>query len=395
MASWVKGTEIPGLFTAHPSASAVKPASAVKAAAPSNNDATVTEAPSGHASQKKSAQKPKSDVPAAPLLAVVQWLGTNLLGTIVLGAVGMTFLLLGGCGAVSAWRNSTPTEISVAELEKSDEAPSGYLLKITDGYLFWPEMVRVTRKSDGETLQYYVPVVSKAVVDEWLPKFKEKNTKAKYSYAKARVVVKIRPETIEEIAPKIANKDKKIKVYFKEYETTGMVGSFVGLPDIIGEQLTSNAEKHDAARMVLIHDGARPWGVTFPMCVMLFGALFLIPLGIILVRDYMPKKGAAKPKAAPAQSKPTPAPAETATPAAAAQSVPAPASQPASQAVQATAPPTQGGYYFSRAGKKYGPYTVDKLKEFAKTRQLVPTDQIWLPSDKKWVAGSSVPGIFS
>src|SRR5438552_1413513 len=99
--------------------------------------------------------------------------------------------------AFSFWGETSPTKVAIADLEKESKAPDKKWLEITDGHIFWLEKVtefEVKKKAGNEekTVKgYYVPLVSKSVLETWEAELRESGTKnAKYPYAKARVFLK-------------------------------------------------------------------------------------------------------------------------------------------------------------------------------------------------------------
>ena len=69
------------------------------------------------------------------------------------------------------------------------------------------------------------------------------------------------------------------------------------------------------------------------------------------------------------------------------------APQPA--AAPTPAAPAAAPWYFTRDGKKYGPYTAARLKEYAGSGQLLPTDLVWKEGMEGWKPASTVKGLFA
>ncbi len=57
-------------------------------------------------------------------------------------------------------------------------------------------------------------------------------------------------------------------------------------------------------------------------------------------------------------------------------------------------PAPAGPWYMSREGSQYGPYTYEKLVEFARQGFVQPGDQVWNESLKGWARADSVKGLF-
>ena len=70
---------------------------------------------------------------------------------------------------------------------------------------------------------------------------------------------------------------------------------------------------------------------------------------------------------------------------------------PASAKTSPTNPPpsvTPAGWYFVHNDKKHGPFTFERLKCFAGTGELRPTDMVLAEGTNKWVQASSIAGLF-
>lgn len=52
-------------------------------------------------------------------------------------------------------------------------------------------------------------------------------------------------------------------------------------------------------------------------------------------------------------------------------------------------------WHYRKDGKQYGPVEPNVLKHLANTGQLLPTDFVWKPNLKEWVAASSIKGLFA
>jgi hypothetical protein len=52
-------------------------------------------------------------------------------------------------------------------------------------------------------------------------------------------------------------------------------------------------------------------------------------------------------------------------------------------------------WYFTRDGKKYGPYTAAQLKQYADDGQLLPTDLVWKEGMVGWKPAPTVKGLFA
>ncbi len=164
--------------------------------------------------------------------------------------VGVVLILLSS----AVWGGTTgPAVMSLADLEKSKEPlPKLKAVEIKDGNLFWPAAVSDTIK-DGSTtkvLAFYIPLVSKDVVQEWGELFAKDKAAAKFSFSKVRTFVKITPDQIKNM-PELA-KAKELKTNFTPFTVRGLVGDFKGLHDTVKEAIKSHAVNYDADRMILI-----------------------------------------------------------------------------------------------------------------------------------------------
>jgi phage FluMu protein Com len=61
----------------------------------------------------------------------------------------------------------------------------------------------------------------------------------------------------------------------------------------------------------------------------------------------------------------------------------------------ASAAPAPAPWYFTRDGKKFGPYTAAQLKQYAGSGQLLPTDLLWKEGMEGWRPASTVKGLFA
>jgi hypothetical protein len=68
---------------------------------------------------------------------------------------------------------------------------------------------------------------------------------------------------------------------------------------------------------------------------------------------------------------------------------------PQSAATLLTAASTPPPWYFTRDGKKFGPYTAAQLKQYADSGQLLPTDLVWKEGMEGWKPASTVKGLFA
>jgi len=51
------------------------------------------------------------------------------------------------------------------------------------------------------------------------------------------------------------------------------------------------------------------------------------------------------------------------------------------------------GWFIDRGGERYGPYSEDQLREFARGGTLGASDQVWNPATSAWQAAGQVPGL--
>jgi WD40 repeat protein len=71
------------------------------------------------------------------------------------------------------------------------------------------------------------------------------------------------------------------------------------------------------------------------------------------------------------------------------------ASQGAPQRPPAAVPISTTPWYFTRDGKRYGPFTTAHLKQLAGSRQLLLTDLVWKEGLEGWKPASKVKGLFA
>jgi hypothetical protein len=51
-------------------------------------------------------------------------------------------------------------------------------------------------------------------------------------------------------------------------------------------------------------------------------------------------------------------------------------------------------WYMTRQGKKYGPFTEEKLRELASTNRLLPNDLVWKQGMAQWATAGTVQSLF-
>ncbi len=56
---------------------------------------------------------------------------------------------------------------------------------------------------------------------------------------------------------------------------------------------------------------------------------------------------------------------------------------------------TAAPWYFTRDGKRFGPYTAAQLNQYAGSGQLLPTDLVWKEGMEGWKPASTVKGLFA
>ena len=51
-------------------------------------------------------------------------------------------------------------------------------------------------------------------------------------------------------------------------------------------------------------------------------------------------------------------------------------------------------WFLARGGKKYGPYSMEQLRQFVASGNVLPTDMLLPEGQRQWVAANALPGLF-
>jgi hypothetical protein len=325
------------------------------------------------------------------LIRLVRFLFTHVVGVSILAAVGVLFLLCGGLSFAFTPTEEAATKITAADLESKGPGDKQWL-EVTDGYLFWPravEAVNVDEKTKKEDpTNFYVPLVSKAVLDRWLVEalaHADDPDKAAYPYDDCRVVLKLSPAELKKAFPGSVLLDGKIpSPPFVQYTAAGRVRPYKDEAVGVREKLEGHTRNLKPDRMLVLEHGASPPTKGAFACMAFFGLPFLIPLGILLIRRRS-AKGAEAAAGGPAYADPVAAGVEAGF-----------ARHAARRAAPAAAPARAGvNYYYARGGQQFGPAPFEELRRLAAAGRLAPADSVWREGTPNWVPASTVPGLFA
>jgi GYF domain 2 len=314
------------------------------------------------------------------IIVLARFLFTHLVGASLLAVAGL-FFLCGGCvSLLTVKTEESATKVSMAEVEKKG-LPDRHWLELQEGYLFWPlwkqdVLTTTTTSTQGgaatsreDVKWHYAPLVSKDTADEWAREYDTKGDQAVYDGEKCRVWVKIDPRRFASAFPGVnANGPDHPSA---QHTVSGRVIDFKNEPTFVLDSLPKHTRNMKFDRMVLVEYGEQPAGKGAFACMMVMGVPFLIPLGLLLYRNYA-KRG---PKEA----------GTTATPAGVTTAAPA-------NAAEASLSGT--GYYYAHQGKTLGPVSADELRALAADGKLRPEDSLWKQGMPEWVPAGKIRGLF-
>lgn len=202
---------------------------------------------------------------------------STLPGAAGVAVLGLLFFCCGGCGMYfSLTAQKAPTKHTIDDLEEDSKDPNSSWMEISNGQFFWPEKVTDQTKNTktGQVTDnwHYVPLVSKSVIGEWDVEFVNRGRDSRYSYAKARVFLKISPEQLQKEFP-----EAEKQTVTKKSPVKGTVGRFTSISDKVMEGIKANAKDQKAGRMILINYGEEGGSSGVGVCMAIFLWLFALP----------------------------------------------------------------------------------------------------------------------
>jgi hypothetical protein len=221
------------------------------------------------------------------LARLFEFLFTHIIGAVLLAGLGLMLICCGGLGLFHKPQEE-PASVSVAELEKGEQPPRESWVKIDDGFIAWGEIKSLKtwtgrkdnpEKRDEQISAYYVPVVSKGVVE------------AGTAGTKARVFLKMTPSELRQNFREIDTELKK-KALAPEHmavatPVSGLASSLLKEQDAVFEGLMKSVPEGQRADILVVSYGERPQthaqSLNLALCLMGFGALFFLPLVVQII----------------------------------------------------------------------------------------------------------------
>ncbi len=336
----------------------------------------------------------------------LRFLFTTLVGTLLVGGVGLLFLCCGGAvmiAGITTKEEKAATKMTVAELEGGAAAPSSGWVYLSDGYLFWPgakSLVQYRTKRGSEektgekTSTVYVALVSQATRDEWLRAF-DAGGRPTYSYAKCRAFLRLKPDQLKDHGVSESDLSDPVKARaaaLKAVTLTGTLGTLGSEKDLV-KDLQEKGRDFDAEKVKLLKVGDRPptKGAVIGggIVLLVFSLVFFVPLVVRLVRGE-PRPRPARPVAGDWVRRAVDRGFERGVArgagAAAAPTDPLPIEP-------LPAPPTTQ-FHILRNNQPVGPVTFEALQRMARQGQLRPEDLVVPVGGASWVAARTVAGLF-
>jgi hypothetical protein len=212
----------------------------------------------------------------------------RLAGSLALAGLGAIFCLFSGAFFLQE-ESSSPTRMTVAEVEA--QAPPGRVawLELTDGFLFMPGLV-AARQEGQETGgrsgagRYYIPHVSKEVMEGWLAAEARGGTGRPFE--KCRVVVVFRPEEFRRLFPSASPGRPPPEGPFVPFRVEGAREPAIARaarPETL-TSLASGAPGLDPERVLFVENDRRPLAIhTVGSLALVVGLACLLPLAARLL----------------------------------------------------------------------------------------------------------------
>lgn len=374
--------------------------------------------------------------------------GPSLLWPILTSLLALLGLLFTCCGCIGFFHTpeSSPTSFKVVDLETRSSPPEQQWLELKEGHLVWAAGKSiVTKKEDrkgkvseekGKTV--YVPLVSKALFDDWVAKGGDYGS---FPIGKVRVYVRMSDEEFGKHFSEadLNTPDRGLGKMKTAGDHTGTVKRLSSEESVVSEGLAKLASGATDKQILVLREGASPPtksdSIGAGICLGIVGVLMCVPVIVVLilrrrgrgpaaagavdvepasedrprdrrdrladaasagfeqgvrgamqdaVEDAMRKRLEAKRQeqrqARQEVEAPRPEPRRPAPP-----PMPAPAPPP---------PPIQQApahFYYLRSGQRFGPVSLTVLRNLYRAGELQPNDLIWYEGAKDWMPASSSP----
>jgi hypothetical protein len=228
----------------------------------------------------------------------------RLAGSVGLAALGAFFCFF------SAWlwldegtSEDAPTRMSLEAIEAHGAPARKSWLELTDGYLFWPKLVpsfKEVQEADEQPRvdRYYVPLVSKGVLDEWRAAYGRGGDDPGYPFERGRVVVVFHAKEFRRRFPLVVPGKVAPDESFVPYLARGLLDKFPRAKAETILELSRGTRGFDSGRLLFLQDG-REHEVRSPAIQCLFvGLVCLLPLVARLLLGWPPpvQKGTSLPR---------------------------------------------------------------------------------------------------
>jgi hypothetical protein len=277
-----------------------------------------------------------------------------------------------GCGCVSvlSLQEYFPAKMTVAEAETAPQPKYLDAVEYTDGYLFWPKLTPSLMIEEGEqrVAYYYVPLVSKPVLEEWLKEYRRRGPEAEYSFAKCRVIVRFYPKELQHQFPDAAAGTFDRDNPFTPYSIRSKAETFNRLSEDPLDAMAAHTKNFDAGRLVKVVNGSQMDSPRMFLILSAIGLLSLLPLVIRGLTAGFQDLWPVRPKKKAAETILTVLPVEE--------------------------EPNTADYYYHKQGRTIGPVSLTQLRAMARTGRLRAEDRVWVAARKAWCRADRVKGLF-
>jgi hypothetical protein len=343
------------------------------------------------------------------LTQLFRFLFTHVAGTALLAGLGFLFVCF-GCSGLVIDPEKEPTPFTLAELEARSEPPKQQWLRLKDGHLVWAEAQSLTlqkkdrsgKVAEEKVKTVLVPLVSKAVMDEW------RTSGGKFPFSKVRVYVRMDGDEFERHFSKSgqARLDEAMEKTKTPGDHTGLVKSLSSEDASLVEHLTGLAPGVSSKQVLVLGRGETPAGKGFMVCfgvfLMLFGLALASPLVLALARRRS-GQGAEETSSGRGSSADAAGAGfarglrgaigdavQRGIEAGRQKARPAPPPLPAAQAAP-VAVPIVLQFFYLRDGQRFGPVSLTALRTLYRTGELRPHDFVWHQGAKDWTSAASSP----
>jgi hypothetical protein len=208
-------------------------------------------------------------------------------------AVGAVYALGCGCAPVVVPEQREPTRLTVAELEAKGKHRDARWLELTEGYLFWPKLV-ASHTGAGDPEWYFVPLVSKEVLDEWLAAYRKDGPRTEYSFDRCTAIVRFYPREFGQLFPGVAPGRFDPETPFEPYTFNGDSQQLFNIAHGLPDELAAGTDDFEPGRLIRLDPGRPEFGARPMLLMAALGVVFMLPLGIRWLRSGLTTRPAAE-----------------------------------------------------------------------------------------------------